>query len=612
MRSRSQQHRAWDLENLLGFNDGNPKRTERSAAFQSRTIELNPTLKIDQKIVHAAETIPLFSRSALSLAQDSVTVSRPGVGQWTAAMHYFKSGGHVFDVEVESAISLKTCVRVCLIAAFARCDSVYVAHVDVASQRLAFVEVPVSVELRTAVLTMLQTISDPNAVNTEARTLRSWRHKRWSPSHILPLPIGTLEWSEMDKVKASIADILTDAAELLRVSPTEMIVLMVGDTARETTSEVGLMMSAKGKGGQAVRRALEIVADEVLQRAGSSRDHLRGDPTAAGEVSWPRDCTLPAEIATGASPPVVKVHPLAHTAVDGEHHRLLSRGGEEEEVPTLMTEMIRSVRMEVKAALLDSPKTVHAIEAAALAMGGESWKAAISQAARDATVTSNKKAGMYKAALDRFHELLFTMRCEDREWICQGVHMSFATNFYVPHPRDDRISWTSIDAGHLIKRLRSAATGGSATTRQITPMISRPVLDQAASNDPTLRGILNGADPQSVQYAIYLFSEVVERRMADAGAKEEAELVALIREFWEAHDRRGLSAEERRRRLLALRTWLLSQVDMNDWLKNGVPGYVRGIPINTFEALIASAEAVVALQSFSRTPNSVNAICKKN
>ena len=110
--------------------------------------------------------------------------------------------------------------------------------------------------------------------------------------------------------------------------------------------------------------------------------------------------------------------------------------------------------------------------------------------------------------------------------------MSLATNFYVPHPRDDRISWTSIDAGHLIKRLWSAATGGSAPARQITPMISRPVLDQAASNDPALRGILNGADPQSVQYAIYLFSEVVERRMAGAGAKEEAELVALIRKFF--------------------------------------------------------------------------------
>ena len=131
-------------------------------------------------------------------------------------------------------------------------------------------------------------------------------------------------------------------------------------------------------------------------------------------------------------------------------------------------------------------------------------------------------------------------------------------------------------------------------------MLSCDALQAAASSDKTLQGVIAGADPQSVQYAAYLFSADIETRLRDAGKTEEAKRVALCREFWEAHDRRGLAPAERRRRLLAMRTWLLSGVDMKAWLRDGVPAYVKGIPIDTFEALISSAETVVALQAFTR------------
>lgn len=106
-------------------------------------------------------------------------------------------------------------------------------------------------------------------------------------------------------------------------------------------------------------------------------------------------------------------------------------------------------------------------------------------------------------------------------------------------------------------------------------------------------------DPMSVPIAVAHFSEVVENEMRSRGFHHEADLVHDIRNWWKAEDDPGIPALTRIKLRSGLRRRLLKYVQFEHFPPPGM--FVRGWPLQLWEALIANIDAKTLLYSLIKT-----------
>ena len=95
-------------------------------------------------------------------------------------------------------------------------------------------------------------------------------------------------------------------------------------------------------------------------------------------------------------------------------------------------------------------------------------------------------------------------------------------------------------------------------------------------------------DRQSAAFADTTFSAEVEEVMRENGDVREADFCQLLRGMHDAVDTPSISAPERIQKMLALREWLMKDVDMSTFPPYGQ--YVKGIPYVEFEGLMIGIE----------------------
>lgn len=98
---------------------------------------------------------------------------------------------------------------------------------------------------------------------------------------------------------------------------------------------------------------------------------------------------------------------------------------------------------------------------------------------------------------------------------------------------------------------------------------------------------------QSDPFVRTMFSDNVEQAMKNNGDIKEAEFCRLFRQWHDAEDKAGLSAEKRCQHSLEFRKWLLDGYDFGSFPPPGQ--YVRGIPRVTYEGLVCSIDAHLLL-----------------
>ena len=100
-------------------------------------------------------------------------------------------------------------------------------------------------------------------------------------------------------------------------------------------------------------------------------------------------------------------------------------------------------------------------------------------------------------------------------------------------------------------------------------------------------------DRQSNAIAQIVFSEAVETEMRGAGWTREADFCLMFREWYQAEDAPGISAELRFNRRLRLRKLLLDAIDLGQFPPPGA--YVSGMPITMFEGLMTNIDRRIQL-----------------
>ena len=174
--------------------------------------------------------------------------------------------------------------------------------------------------------------------------------------------------------------------------------------------------------------------------------------------------------------------------------------------------------------------------------------------------------------------------------------------FSKPEMEDDgRMLLHYVDACHILTCIRTKiCTSGN-------PILKKQAWeDVAASGKTTLNIALitDCVDKQNVAKARRIFDKDVEECMQQMGYTKESIFCKIMREWFDAEDDKGISATERCRRRLALRSWLLESVDFGAFPPQ--TQYMRGFPLVTYEALLVHLERKIQLYATTPT-NSYNA-----
>jgi hypothetical protein len=100
--------------------------------------------------------------------------------------------------------------------------------------------------------------------------------------------------------------------------------------------------------------------------------------------------------------------------------------------------------------------------------------------------------------------------------------------------------------------------------------------------------------------------------MRKNGDVREADFCKLIRRWYAADDEAGLDCKERHKQHLQMRSWLLENYRPHEFPPP--TGYVKGIPVVTFEALITNIERKIQLYSCVRAynPRSISTLASEN
>ena len=166
--------------------------------------------------------------------------------------------------------------------------------------------------------------------------------------------------------------------------------------------------------------------------------------------------------------------------------------------------------------------------------------------------------------------------------------------FYIldRHPETGDVLVSAVDHHHLFIWLHMALVRGTVTTISV----SRFVDVANAGSTPLTRGIIvDGLEPQREDFARITFSQQVEDKLRQNGAIAEAEFCRVVRNWNRANDEPGMSAMDRVRHRLEFSRWLLTDISFPDFPPDR--GYIKGIPSDTFEEVVAAIDGYILLHS---------------
>jgi hypothetical protein len=164
--------------------------------------------------------------------------------------------------------------------------------------------------------------------------------------------------------------------------------------------------------------------------------------------------------------------------------------------------------------------------------------------------------------------------------------------FYYPefHPIRQQLEVKGVDGTHIRTCLRAKICRTGLKDINTEAWIKVAKSRRTPLKLAALLVLPNGkvVEQQNEAFARTMYCEEVEEEMRNNGDLGEAKFCRLIREWEEAEDQPGISALERIKRVLNLRTWLLDGVDFGDFPPPGM--YIKGIPKVTFESLLCNLE----------------------
>ena len=110
--------------------------------------------------------------------------------------------------------------------------------------------------------------------------------------------------------------------------------------------------------------------------------------------------------------------------------------------------------------------------------------------------------------------------------------------------------------------------------------------------------VVDLVDQQKKCYACHTFSKDVEEAERLLGYQKEADFTRILRHWYEAEDKRAMSALERTQKRLELRTWILHDVDLQSFPPLG--SHMKGIPQVMFEGYLQSIDTHILLYAQCR------------
>ena len=161
-------------------------------------------------------------------------------------------------------------------------------------------------------------------------------------------------------------------------------------------------------------------------------------------------------------------------------------------------------------------------------------------------------------------------------------------------PATEQLLFRLIDPTHILTNLRAKCTKG------IHKIADRRAWLYVCDNTEKILSkavVIDCIDKQDGALAQRFFSAEVEEVMrSNAEFKETADFIELIRNWFEAVDKRGLSALSRVRAMMALYKFLTADVDFDTFPPPGA--YVKGVPIVTYEAILMNVTVRLAMYAF--------------
>ena len=141
-----------------------------------------------------------------------------------------------------------------------------------------------------------------------------------------------------------------------------------------------------------------------------------------------------------------------------------------------------------------------------------------------------------------------------------------------------------IDPSHLLTNMRAKVTKDGIVG------VPKSAFVKVANKCPEIVNravIVDQLDKQSVAFACRVFSKEVSEKMIEFGDHGAASFVTVMREWYEAVDSPGLSAESRVDRLLNMKEYLLERHKPMDFSRfPAVGSHVKGIPFIWFDSML--------------------------
>lgn len=155
--------------------------------------------------------------------------------------------------------------------------------------------------------------------------------------------------------------------------------------------------------------------------------------------------------------------------------------------------------------------------------------------------------------------------------------------------KDGKIRFHFTDAYHILTCLRTklCTTGIQGLDRKAWEIAA-----ESPETSLNITLILDCVDKQDVSLARRVFAKGVDTNMPEKYSAEK-EFCQLIREWFKAEDEPGLNAHKRCESRFALRKWLLEGYDASTFPPP--TRYIKGIPIQTFEAFVIHIERKVQI-----------------
>ena len=161
----------------------------------------------------------------------------------------------------------------------------------------------------------------------------------------------------------------------------------------------------------------------------------------------------------------------------------------------------------------------------------------------------------------------------------------------------------TLDPTHILTNLRAHASKAGFDFFDKDAFIRVSEKDKILLPRPLITEVI---DQQNAEIAQRFFSQEVEDIMESNGDLKEAGFLQLIRQWYEACDARGITANERVNRLISVHNYFCQFVNFHSYPPPST--HVLGIPIITFEGLLQGISIRLMLYGYSNMAFSMRSI----